>query len=240
MVIVTGHRGCGTNRIGEKVSDLGEPENTSRSFVRAVELGVDQIELDVHLSSDGQLVVIHDETVDRTTNGRGLVCNYAVKELKDLELAKGERIPTLSEVIAILRGRTILQIELKGLGAEELVVELLKAENMVCDVVLTSFRHEAVKKAKTLEPRLRTGVLFACAPITPSRLGLDAEADNLHPNIGWVTRSMVEDAHRNGLKVYVWNADTSQVAEKMLKLGVDAIGTNRLDITLPIIRQRRS
>jgi glycerophosphoryl diester phosphodiesterase len=236
MVIVTGHRGCGTNRVGRKTSELGEPENTIRSFLRAVELGADRVELDIHASADGELVVIHDETVDRTTNGHGYVCNYTVKQLKSLRLPYREEIPTLNEVIDALKGKVTLQIELKGLGVEEATVKVLQVRGITHDVVITSFRHDAVKRVRALDPRICTGVLFSCAPIRPAALALDADAGNIHPNVNWVTKAMVDEAHQHGLGVYVWNADTSDSIKNMASLGVDGIGTNRLDIAVPLLR----
>lgn len=232
MVIVTGHRGCGTKGFG-----LGEPENTLRSIRRAIDLGADQIEIDTHLTSDRQVVVIHDETVDRTTNGTGKVRDYTLAELRTLDAGFGERVPTLREVIDMVRGKAILQVELKGKDVEDGVVQILKESNMIEDVVLTSFRHSAVKRAKDLENSLRTGVLFVCSPINPTRLAHEAKANNLHPNVDYVDVALVGSAHREGFGVYVWNADTEEKAKEMLKLGVDGIGTNRLDIVLPLVHR---
>ena len=232
MVVVTGHRGCGTNGLG-----IGEPENTLRSIRRAIDLGADQIEIDTHLTSDRQVVVIHDETVDRTTNGTGEVRDYALAELRALDAGFGERVPTLEEVIDTVRGKAILQVELKGKDVEDSVVQILKESGMVEEVVLTSFRHSAVKRAKDLESRLRTGVLFVCSPINPTSLAHEAKANNLHPNVEYVDAALVHSAHREGLGVYVWNADTEEKAKEMLKLGVDGIGTNRLDIVLPLVHR---
>lgn len=234
MVLVTGHRGCGTKGIG-----LGEPENTLRSIRKAVELGADQVEVDVHLSQDNRVVVIHDSTVDRTTNERGKVRDYTLAELEALDAGQGERVPTLEEVIDSVKAKAMLQIELKGIGVEDEVTRIIKASGMVKQSVLASFRHDAVARAKTLEPNICTGVLFVCSPINTARLAEDAGADNIHPNVEYVDASLVESAHRKGLGVYVWNADTEEKAIEMLRLEVDAIGTNRLDIVLPRAQQLR-
>ena len=103
-MILTGHRGAAAL----------EPENTLLSMQKAIDLGVDQIELDVHLTRDQHLVVIHDTTVDRTTDGQGAVADFTLEEIKRLDAGKGERIPTLQEVIDLVRGKVVLQIELKG------------------------------------------------------------------------------------------------------------------------------
>ena len=103
-MILTGHRGAAAL----------EPENTLLSMQKAIDLSVDQIEIDVHLTSDQHLVVIHDTTVDRTTDGQGAVADFTLEKIKQLDAGKGERIPTLQEVIDLVRGKVVLQIELKG------------------------------------------------------------------------------------------------------------------------------
>jgi glycerophosphoryl diester phosphodiesterase len=109
LVVVTGHRGCGTKGTGTT-----EPENTIRSIVRAIGLGADQIEIDAQLTADNRVVVIHNETVDRTTDGSGRVAHYALEGIRNLDAGLGERIPTLEEVIEVVEGKVVLQIELKG------------------------------------------------------------------------------------------------------------------------------
>lgn len=229
LVIVTGHRGA---------AGL-EPENTIRSFKRALELGVDQVELDVHLTKDRRLAVIHDTTVDRTTNGHGHVGDLTLEEIRKLDAGKGERVPTLQEAIDVVRGRAILQIELKGLGVEEAVVKTVEENRIVDEVILTSFRHYMVKRAKTLNPRLSTGVLFLCIPMDAPRLAIDAGAEGLHANVNYIDAHLVEDGHRYGLKVRAWNTDDPEQMRWLLGLGVDAIGSDRPDILLDVVRNYR-
>jgi glycerophosphoryl diester phosphodiesterase len=227
VVIVTGHRGA---------AGL-EPENTIRSFKRALTLGVDQVELDVHFTRDRALVVIHDDTVDRTTNGRGPVHALTLDEVRTLDAGKGEQVPTLQEVIDLVKGRAVLQIELKGLGVEEAVVTTVEANRIVDEVVVTSFRHYMVRKVKALNPRVSTGVLFRCLPLDAPRLARDAGADGLHPHVNYIDARLVEDGHRYGLKVRAWNTDDPEQMRWLLTLGVDAIGSNRPDILLNVVKK---
>jgi glycerophosphoryl diester phosphodiesterase len=227
VVIVTGHRGA---------AGL-EPENTIRSFKRALTLGVDQVELDVHFTRDRALVVIHDDTVDRTTNGRGPVHALTLDEVRTLDAGKGERVPTLQEVIDLVKGRAVLQIELKGLGVEEAVVTTVEANRIVDEVVVTSFRHYMVRKVKALNPRVSTGVLFHCLPLDAPRLARDAGAEGLHPHVNYIDGHLVEDGHRYGLKVRAWNTDDPEQMRWLLTLGVDAIGSNRPDLLLNVVKK---
>src|SRR5258708_25566259 len=128
------------------------PESTLRSFERGLELGADWIELDVHLSRDGKLIVIHDETLDRTTNGHGLVRDHTLPELKELDAGDGQRIPTLNEVLEWARRvNTVVDIEIKNApiyysGIERAVVSALDRSQMTEQVIVISFDHSAVKR----------------------------------------------------------------------------------------------
>ena len=135
-MILTGHRGAAKL----------EPENTLLSIQKAIDLGVDQIEIDVHLTRDQHLVVIHDATVDRTTDGQGAIADFTLAKLKQLDAGKGERIPTLQEVIDLVSGKVILQIELKGPNTAEPVIQAVKQNSMENGVLLTSFVHDRCEK----------------------------------------------------------------------------------------------
>jgi glycerophosphoryl diester phosphodiesterase len=204
-----------------------------------LDLGVDQVEIDVHLTRDGKLIVMHDERVDRTTDGRGYVRDLTLAEMRKLDAGKGERVPTLQEVIDVVRGRATLQIELKGLGVERETVSTVEANRIVDEVVLTSFRHGAVKRAKELNHRLQTGVLFYCHPVRVCQLALDAGADAIHPNVDFVDRAMVDEAHSLGLLVRAWNSDDEDQMRRLVGLGVDAIGSNRPDLLMKVVRESR-
>src|SRR5438105_301115 len=157
-VWVIGHRGA-----------MGHcPENTMASFERALELGADWIELDVHLSRDSELIVIHDETLERTTNGHGLVCDHTLAELEQLDAGNGQRIPTLGEVLDWAgRMNSVVDIEIKNAplyypGIEQAVVSALDRSQMTEQVIVISFDHSAVQRVKSLDSRVVTGVLYAC------------------------------------------------------------------------------
>lgn len=227
LVIVTGHRGAG----------FLEPENTIKSMLRAIELGVDQIEIDTHLTKDRKIAVIHDSTLDRTTNGHGFVGDYTLAELKRLDAGKGERIPTLQEIIDVIRGRVTLQIELKELDVTDHVVKEVMENKLAEEVVISSFWHQAVKRVKEINPKIETGVLFTCSPVDAVQLARNAKADAIHPNLNYIDSSMVSEAHRHGLKLRVWNADDERQMSRIINLGVDALGSNRPDLLLKLLKR---
>jgi len=224
-VYVVGHRGA---------AGL-EPENTLRSFRRALELGVDYVECDVHLTRDGHLVVIHDETLDRTTNGHGRVAEHTLAQIRALDAGLGERVPTLQEVLEAVKGRAGILIELKGPGTEEPVVRQVQALGMEEEVVLTSFHLERLAKVKALMPSLRVGAIFSQPPPDALEQALQVGASGMGVNYRYLRQEWVEAAHAAGLEVRAWNPDTEPEMQAMLALGVDGISTNRPDLLLRLL-----
>jgi len=217
-------------KISHRGANAYEPENTLRAIKRALGYAVDMVEVDVRETKDGQIVVIHDETLERTTNGRGYVHQMSFSELRKLDAGKGERIPTLQEVIDLVKGRVGLVVELKDPRTTDKVAKILAENNFVDQTLVTSFIHSAVKRIKELNLQLKTGVIFRSAPIKPSQLALDANANALFPYHKYVTIRMVEDAHSNQLTVNVWTVDTREEIENCVRMGVDGVVTNKPDL----------
>ncbi|MCK6528125.1 glycerophosphodiester phosphodiesterase [Myxococcota bacterium] len=236
--LVVGHRGAMGYR----------PENTMASFRHAVELGADLVELDVHLSRDGVLVAIHDETLERTTDGAGLVGERTLPELRALDAGSwfgdayaGERIPTFEEVLdwAASQG-VLLDVEIKsgpvvypGIGAA--VVEALSRHGMTERALVISFDHVAVQRVKALDDRVATGVLYAGRPVDPVALARAAGADALLPHWAFVREEDVRSAHAAGLAVAPWVSSDPHVLRRLISLGVDGIGTNHPDVLRGIV-----
>ena len=176
------------------------PENTFASFERAIELGVDAIELDVHLTADGEAVVIHDAELHGTTDGEGLVGQKTLAELKRLDAGvrfapefAGQRIPTLGEVLAWARGKCVLDVEIKGGpwpydGIEARVVDLIRRHEMVDQTIVISFTHTVVARVKALAPEIATGTLWSCRPIDPVAVAQAAGADAIMPTVAVLRR----------------------------------------------------
>jgi glycerophosphoryl diester phosphodiesterase len=228
--LVGGHRG----------NPARHPENTLASFRSAIEAGVDIIECDVHLSADDEMVVIHDHTLQRTTNGTGRVRRHTLAELRALDAGGGERIPLLEEVVELARGRVGLAIELKllpvrYLGIEERVVALLRERGMVEQASVISFQHGAVKRVKRLEPRLQTGVLEAVRRRRPLSILRRAAADVYSPHYRLMTPELVAEVHGAGGVVAVWTVDDKEGVEWCRRCGPDSVFTNRPEEILPLL-----
>ena len=211
--------------IGHRGAAALEPENTLLSIERAMDIGVDAVEIDVHLSKDKELVVIHDATVDRTTNGTGPVSSYTVQEIKGLDAGKGEAIPTLQEVIDLIDKRVMLIIELKEEGTERSVVDLIIQNNLFDKACVISFWHRLVKTVKEMDSRIKTGVLLVGSPVDAC-IATQASADALVMKYSFVDQEFVKIAHKKGLKVFIWNIDDQDLLRPYVDMGVDAIGTN--------------
>ena len=217
---------------GHRGNPAEHPENTLASFRSAIELGVDMIECDVHLSSDGELVVIHDHTLERTTDGQGMVLQHTLAALRELDAGGGERVPVLAEVCELARGRAGLCVEVKQIpipypGLEERLVAELRELDFVDQVAVISFQHAAVKRLKELEPALVVGVLEGARPIEPVALLRSAGADIYAPHYGAMDPELVEEVHEAGGLVGVWTVDDTAAVAWCRVCRPDSVFTNK-------------
>ena len=221
--------------MGHRGAAALEPENTLLSIRRAMEIGVDAVEVDVHLTRDDQVVVIHDATVDRTTDGHGDVRSFTLQEIRLLDAGKGEKIPTLKEVISLVRGKVILVIELKEKGTVEPVVGLIRENDLFDGCAVISFWHNMVKQVKQLEPRIKTGVLLVGRPVDTA-VASGAGADALVMRYSFVDKAFVDMAHKKDLQVLIWNIDDRKLVHPFVDMGVDGIGSNDPRVLVDLLR----
>jgi len=215
-----GHRGA---------MDL-EPENTLRSINRAIDLGVDAIEIDVYRTKDKELVVLHYEGLEKTTNGKGLVWEHTLSDIKKLDAGKGERVPTLQEVLDTVNGRCDIMVEIKMYGIEKLVMDIINRNKGKNNIMLISFFHDIMKEIKATQPTLKTGVTFMAVPVNVTQLAIDANADAILPQYQFLTSTMVEAAHSKNIKVYAWHTEDIKEIRDLIELGVDGIMTNNPEL----------
>ena len=229
-------------RVGHRGAKGHAPENTLASFDLAVEMGVQAVETDVHLSKDGEVVLIHDHTVDRTTNGTGFVKEKTLAELKELDAGSwydprfaGEKILTLEELLAWAKDRVGVAIEVKNgpiyyQGIAEKTISLVRKHDMLTQAILISFDHFVLREAKMIEPRLATGILYAGRLVDPVGAAEAAGADSLNPAWAFLTPDLVEHAHAAGLAVSPWCPNDLQTMRLMDAMGVDSVGTDYPDL----------
>lgn len=201
-----------------------EPENTLRSFVRAEQAGMDLIELDLHLSKDGALVVMHDAEVDRTTDGSGPIAEKTLAELRELDAGQGERIPVFEEVLDTVRSP--LQAEIKDVAAARTLAEVMRRRGLVDRVEVISFHDEAIAEIAQLVPGVRTALVA-------DRWGADVVdrakavgATRLVLNVRRITLDLVERAHAEGLTVVGWVVNTQDHLRLARGLGLDGATTD--------------
>jgi glycerophosphoryl diester phosphodiesterase len=227
MVKIMGHRGAPAD----------EPENTRRSFARALAVGAAAVELDVQLTKDGRLAVIHDATLDRTTNGRGLVQDFTLAELQRLDAGRGEPVPSLEDVYDLVQGKAHLVVELKQPEAAGALLDFFQERRAFAAATVISFWHPALKALKEAEPRLRTGVLMVGCPADPVGLARAANSDALILQYAYVTPELAAAVHAAGLLVYVWNIDDVGTLKPYLNMHLDGIGSNRPNILIEYIKK---
>jgi glycerophosphoryl diester phosphodiesterase len=220
--LIGGHRG----------NPAEHPENTMRSFRSAIAVGCDLIECDVHLSSDGRLVVIHDHTLERTTNGKGLVRDHTAAELRKLDAGNGEKIPLLQEVVELALGKVGLVIEIKQVpalytGLEEKLLNMLRQLGAVSECAVVSFNHAAIHELRKMEPPLQLGILEGARPMHPARLLREAGADVYSPHWGAIDPQVVKEVHDAGGAVGVWPVDDETAVAWCKFCKPDSVFSNR-------------
>jgi glycerophosphoryl diester phosphodiesterase len=241
------------------------PENTLAAFRKAMALGVDALEMDLHVTRDGEVVVIHDETLDRTTDGRGSIADLTLEQIQQRDAGRkfapafqGERIPTLREVIELITAsrntRIRMDLELKfGKGQEgtpadfeERVLEVLRQAGFIGRVSVISFHHPSLVKVKALEPKIRTGLLEGSQqpPEDPVGLVRQYQADYYSPRFRQVTAMVVTALHRAGIPIVPWTVNEVAEMQRLIGLGIgnqagDGIATDFPDRLVELLRARR-
>jgi glycerophosphoryl diester phosphodiesterase len=226
------------------------PANTLSAFRLAAEMGADGVELDVHLSRDGEAVVIHDFTVDRTTDGRGAVRDLTLARLKALDAGSwfdpafaNERIPTLQEVFDAIGHLLLMNVEIKSLpgrsrGLEAEVVRLIEDNNLAYRVIVSSFNPLSLRKIKKLNPNIPTALLYAPdlpLPLRRAWLSPLAPHEFRHPHHSMVDERYMAWARQRGYRVNVWTVNQPNEMRRLVALSVDGIITDRPDVLAEIL-----
>lgn len=233
-------------------ANAAAPANTLAAFRLAAEMGADGVELDAHLSRDGEVVVIHDFTVDRTTGGQGPVQKMTLAQLKELDAGSwfapafaGERIPTLQEVFEAIGHRLLVNVEIKSLpgrsrGLEAEVVRLIEDNNLAHRVIVSSFNPLSLRKVKRLNSNIPTALLYAPdMPIFLRRAWLSPIAPHefRHPHHSMVDERFMAWVRQKGYRVNAWTVNEPDEMHRLLALGVDGIITDRPDLLAEMLAE---
>lgn len=208
-----------------------EPENTLIAFEKAINLNADGIELDVHLSADGKLIVIHDEKIDRTTNGKGAVNKKSLKELKTFRIENSQEIPTLIEVFHLVNKRCFINIELKGVGTAKTVVELI--QEYISDknwnhthFLVSSFDWKMLEEVHLLDPKIRIGVLTEKSIEDALIFAKKTKAFSIHPDYKLLSKENVALMKQNHFEVYPWTVNSKEEIQNIKLFNVNGIISN--------------
>ena len=211
------------------------PENTFAAFDLAIEMGARHIELDVHATADHQVVVIHDDTVDRTTNGTGPVTAHTLAELTALDAGawfdarfSGERIPRLSAVFQRYRGRVHVHVEIKGRSDDlaERTADLVRQHGMTTSVTITSFQHARLDETRAYAPELPTGWLVPEVDDAVIARARAMRVTQICPKATGVTPALVERLHAEGFVVRAWGVATEALMRQVVEAGADGMTVN--------------
>ncbi len=215
-------------KIGHRGAKGHLAENTLESIEKALEFKVDAIEIDVHRCRSGELVVIHDFTLDRTTDGSGEIAKKTLAELKVLKVEYEFKIPLLTEVLDLIAGKCVINIELKGLNTATATSEIIKhyiGENnwKYEDFIVSSFQKNELFQMRKLDKKVPLGILSKASVTEAIELGKLLKASAIHPSLGIITRDNVKASHKAGFKVNVWTVNEPEDIERMKGFGVDGI-----------------
>lgn len=215
-------------KIGHRGAKAHVAENTLASIKKALEIGVDAIEIDVHKCASGELVVFHDFTLDRMTNGSGEVAKHSLTQLKNLKVAGKYEISTLEEVLNVINRQCIINIELKGkdtaLATSRIIEAYIKVKHWKRDhFLISSFQHQELEIACNLTPKLRLAVLTKASVDDAITFADTIDAYAIHPNAALLTKDNVSLAQHKGYKVITWTVNDKQTIERMKVYGVDGI-----------------
>jgi len=226
------------------------PENTLPAFQKAIEMGADGIELDVQMTKDGELVILHDETVDRVTDGTGWVKDYTYEELSKLNASNkypkyGKvKIPTLKEVYLLMKDTDLMiNVELKnGIvfyeRLEEKVMELTREMGMENRIIYSSFNHYSVMKLKKLDPTVRTGFLYEDGYLDMPEYAARHQVEALHPAVyNLQYPDFIKDCKDRGIEIRTWTVNAKEEMMFLCESQIEAMITNYPDVARNVVEE---
>ncbi len=216
---------AGPLKIAHRGASGYEKENTLAAFEKAIELGADMIEFDVHVSKDGKVMIIHDHKVNRTTDGDGFVAEKTAEELQQLS------IPTLEQALDHINRRVKVYIDLKAKDIEKEVAKVIKTYVLekgwiYDDFIVCSFDHYQIRNFKALLPQVKIGALIYCMPIGYGKIAQEIPADIIILDHQLINKEFIDDAHNRGLDVYVYTLNETYEIERIKNLEIDGIISN--------------
>ncbi len=228
------HRG-GFHLIGHRGAAAHAPENTLASFHKAIDMGATMLELDIHLTKDQEIVVIHDHDISRTTSGSGLVSNMTLREIRAYDAGswmhadfEGEKVPILQEVMELIRKGIYLNMEIKAgeeihVGLVDKLIELIDEYSATDMIVISSFHREYLREIKEKAPAIEVALLYSGDVPSVLDEAVKEGWEGLHPHFPLIDEKLMEGARQRGLAVRAWTVNRPDDMRRLLDLGVDGI-----------------
>ncbi|SCH52613.1 Glycerophosphoryl diester phosphodiesterase [uncultured Clostridium sp.] len=226
------------------------PENTLLAFEKAIEVGVDGMEFDAQLTKDGEVVIIHDETIDRTSDGTGRVCDYTYDELLKYDFSWKYRaqfgkikLPLLREYFELVKDTNIISnIELKNSvydyeKLEEKVYELIIEYNLKDKVIISSFNHESIIRMKNIDDSIKCGFLSDCWMMEPGKYTKNYNVECYHPSAYYLTKEKVNKIQNEGIEVNVWLGKEKVSYKKLIEMGIDSLISDDPDVIKKLVNR---
>ncbi|MFW9983533.1 MAG: glycerophosphodiester phosphodiesterase [Candidatus Odinarchaeota archaeon] len=228
--------------IAHRGSGVGPFENTLHGMKMAITWGADGIECDVQSSRDGELVVFHDATLDRLTNGNGLVAEHPLKELRRLQVGEGEQIPTLVEVLNLLKSQPqfIINLDVKVQGVEVKILKEIQSRNLLDRTLVSSFIPQVLMKFRELNVDIATGWIYGYNYENPVKEAKKIGCTALHPRLDLVSEELRQSSRRHGLMLNPWSINSEVDMRRFIELGVDWIITDNPRRLLRILNRTGS
>lgn len=217
--------------IGHRGAKGYAPENTLLSFQKALALNTDGVEFDVHVCKSGELIVIHDVTVDRTTNGTGAISDLTLKQIKDLRINDTIKIPTLDEVLALFTKKYFINIELKGTHTAKLVCDCIDKnvrENRFdyTNFIVSSFQREELAEVAEYNSKIQLGILTQASVEQALEWADDFSAVAIHPHFSLLTTENVALTHQKGYQIYTWTVNEPEDIQRVKEFDINGIITD--------------
>ena len=229
--------------VGHKGASSIAPENILRAFRKAIELKADLIEFDVQLSKDNEMVNNHDPNTFTTTGYNGLIKEMTLKELKQLDFGEGERIPTLAELITIAKDKIGLIFDIKASGLNEILVEILRNENLTNPSIISSFSFKELAKIKGIDNNIKLGLLLPEAMKSKQMIikriqkAINIKFSSIHPHFSIIDNQIIEFCHANNLKVFGWTVNDEKDMNHLIQMGIDGIVTDDIELLKKVLNK---
>lgn len=225
-ILIIAHRGA---------SKLA-PENTLKAFQKAIDLGADYVEFDVHLSKDNEVVIMHDDNTERTTGVSGAINEMALEELKKLDAGEGEQIPTLDELIELAKGKIGLQLEIKAEGMAEIIIKKLKEAGLIESTLISSFNHDELLKVQKVEPTIKlASLILGLKKKSTVEEAVEHNFHAIHPYYRFARQKLIDLAHEHDIKINTWTVDSKSRMRKLIESGVDGFITNDVEAAKQVL-----